>query len=100
MKTKILAVLKRTPVLGTVLGLFAALAANIYSFALIEYECVNCPVSYGTPFVVAEMTGFQGEHRVHWDGVAGDVLVFVAAGILLVAAVRALTRKRRKLSWE
>jgi hypothetical protein len=100
MKIQIPPVLEATPVLGAVLGLICGIAANIYAFTRIEFECLTCAVSYGVPFKVAEMAGYRGEHRVLWNGVAGDLLVFVGAGILLVAFVRAHPRKRRKLAWE
>ena len=100
MKINIPPALKKTPVLGAILGLLCGIAANIYAFTRIEFACLTCPVTYGVPYKVAEMAGYQGEHRVLWNGVAGDLLVFVGAGILLVAFVRALTRERRKLAWE
>lgn len=91
---------KKTLILGTVVGVAVGIAANVLSFALIEFECVTCTVAYGVPFRIAVMRGFHSSQQVFWDGVVADLLVFVALGILAAAAVKALPRKRRALSWE
>jgi hypothetical protein len=91
---------RKTLILGAVLGFVVGIAANVLSFALIEFECVTCTVSYGVPFQIAVMRGFHSSQQVFWGGVLADLLIFVAAGSLAAAAVKMFPGKRRALSWE
>jgi large-conductance mechanosensitive channel len=81
---------------GTIVGVVIGLAANALSLAQIQYACMNCPVSYGIPFRIAEMDGYASPQRVLWGGVVANLLAFVVVGIFLLAAAKALSRRRRK----
>jgi H+/Cl- antiporter ClcA len=86
---------RKTLIYGTIAGVILGIAANAYSLATIVYPCVNCKVSYGIPFKLAEMGGLYRDQRIFWDGLATDLLIFLVIGILLVAAGKALSRRRR-----
>jgi hypothetical protein len=88
---------KRIPIFGAVVGVVIGVAVNIVSLAGIVFNCMDCPVSYGVPFVIVTMGGFGGPQRIFWGALIVDLLSFIVVGILLVAALKAVSRRRRRL---
>lgn len=87
---------KKTFGIGVILGVAVCIAFNIYSFTQIEYLCLDCPVSYGLPFRIAEIGGFARPVSILWGGLIANLLIYIGAGILLIAAGKTLFRKPRR----
>jgi len=86
---------RKTLWIGSLSGVAIWIAINVYSFTQIQYLCLDCAVSYGLPFKVAEIGGLAGTMRVMWIGLIADLLICIGAGIFLAGAAKALFGKRQ-----
>ncbi|HJX84297.1 MAG TPA: hypothetical protein VJ723_08140 [Candidatus Angelobacter sp.] len=71
---------------GYAVGFFASIGL----FSVINYRhfhrpvnCSDCFFPYGVPFTFYQEGGFAGGAGFVWTGVIGDLIVVVAAGIVL-----------------
>src|SRR4051812_36730544 len=86
---------------GLVLGAAPFVAANIYVYRRMGFHgggsCSDCAFSFGFPFPLWVEGGFVGVARILWGSLLADVLIAVAAGVILGLALAAVARAGRWL---
>ena len=86
---------------GLAVGLAPFAAANAYGYLGMgstgSAACNDCSVSFGFPFALWVEGGFVSVRRVLWAGLLADVLIALAAGVILGLLFVTAAGARRRL---
>lgn len=85
---------------GLAVGLAPFVAANVYGYLSMgstgSAACNDCSVSFGFPFALWVEGGFVSVKRVLWAGLLADVLIALAAGVILGLVFASVAEARRR----
>jgi hypothetical protein len=68
--------------IGFVLGVVLLVAANIYSYQVVQEPCIDCSAPFGFPFPTGRFGGFVTGIDIWWPGLVANALVSVGAGFV------------------
>ena len=68
--------------IGFVLCVALLVAANIYSYQVVQEPCIDCSAPFGFPFPTGRFGGFFTVTEIWWPGLIANAVVSLGAGLV------------------
>ena len=69
-------------IIGFVFGVVLLVAANIYSYRVVEEPCIDCSVPFGFPLPSGRFGGFITSTDIWWPGLIANAVISFVPGLV------------------